>query len=235
MKFTIQKEIFDKFPGLTVGLLTAKGINNAGEQTEVLDLLKKQSEIVREENELVTLGENPKIAAWREAYKSFGAKPKKHLCSVESLYDLVLDGVDLRHINTIVDIYNYISLKYMMPVGGDDIDKVDGNITLRLATGDENFTLLNTDEVSHPKPGEVIYADDKEVLCRRWNWRECDKSKMTEETKNVEIVVEALPPATKEEVEKATQELGELIKKYTSGEIKTRLLSREDSEIEIEI
>lgn len=233
MTFTINKEIFTKFPGLTVGLLSAKGIDNTGEKEEVLELLKKQSEIAREEFKLDTLSENAKIAAWREAYQKFGAKPKKHKCSVESLYNFVLDGVDLRHINTIVDIYNYISLKYMMPLGGDDADKIDGGVTLKLATGDENFTLLNTDETSHPKPGEVIYADDAEVLCRRWNWRECDKSKMTEETENVAIVVEALPPATKEEVEKATSELSELVQKFTGGETQNFILSEDNNEVEI--
>lgn len=230
MTFTINKEIFVKFPSLTVGLLIAKGIDNAGEKPAVLELLKKQSEIIREEFKLDTLGENPKIEAWRKAYQAFGAKPKKHKSSVESLYELTLEGVDLRHINTIVDIYNYISLKYTLPLGGDDLGKIDGGITLRLARGDENFMLLNTDELSHPKSGEVIYADDAEVLCRRWNWRECDKSKMTEETKNVAIVVEALPPATREEVAKAIQELSELIQKFTGGETQTFILSEDNNE-----
>ena len=60
---------------------------------------------------------------------------------------------------------------------------------------------LNSEETKNPKEGEVVYIDDKEVLCRRWNWRECDKSKMTEETTNVALVVEGLPPTSKEEVE----------------------------------
>ena len=91
---------------------------------------------------------------------------------------MILSGIELKSINNIVDIYNYVSIKHMTPMGGDDLDKVDGNITLKFAEGTEEFKELNSDEIKNPKQGEVVYCDDKEVLCRRWNWRECDKSKM---------------------------------------------------------
>ena len=113
----------------------------------------------------------------------------------------------------------------MVPVGGDDIDKIDGDIMLRFATGSEPFIRLNSDEIDHPKEGEVIYTDDKEVLCRRWNWRECDKSKMTENTKNIILVVEGLAPVTKEDIEIIINDLAEMIGKYCGGEISTHLLN----------
>src|SRR3989344_2939818 len=78
------------------------------------------------------------------------------------------------------NIYNYISIKHVIPVGGDDLDKIDGDLELTFAKGNEKFVQLNSSEIDHPKKEEVIYKDDKEVTCRRWNWRECDKSKMTE-------------------------------------------------------
>jgi lysyl-tRNA synthetase class 2 len=196
-------------------------------------MLLEQSDSIKSKFNLETLKEIPKINAWREAYNAFGAKPKKYTCSVENLYRMILEGVHLRHINKVVDIYNYISLKHMVPVGGDDIDKVNGNITLRFATGVEPFIRLNSDEVDHPKEGEVIYADDKEVLCRRWNWRECDKSKMTEQTKNITLVVEGLSPVSKEEVQSIVEELGQLVEKFCGGEISKFILNVENKEIEI--
>ena len=121
----------------------------------------------------------------------------------------------------------------MLPVGGDNIDKIDGNILLKFADGTEQFTELNSNETKNPREGEVIYSDDKEVLCRRWNWRECDKSKMTEDTANVTLVVEGLPPVTKEEVESATKELSELMKKHLRGEVEIFILNRENPELDI--
>ena len=145
---------------------------------------------------------------------------------------MILDGIELKHINLLVDIYNYISIKYTIPVGGDDSDKVDNGITLTLAKGDENFIPLNSKEVKHPKEGEVVYRDDKEILCRRWNWRECDKSKMSAETKNAVLVVEGLPPVSKDVVSTIITELGLLIEKFCGGEIKTLILDMDNPETE---
>ena len=233
MKFKINDKIFDQFPGLNIGVVIAKNIDNTGGNPEISHLLQEQLKIVRANFNLETLSEHPKIEPWRKAFSSFRAKPKKYKCSVENLYRTVLEGVELRSINKVVDLYNYISLKQTIPVGGDDINGVDGDIELKFALGTETFTQLNSDRVDNPKEGEVIYADDKEVLCRRWNWRECDKTKMTEKTKNVTLVLEGLPPVTKEEISSAINELAELVKKFCGGEIQQHILNSDNKEIAI--
>ncbi|NIO44280.1 MAG: hypothetical protein GTN36_01865, partial [Candidatus Aenigmarchaeota archaeon] len=164
---------------------------------------------------------------------SFGAKPKDYKCSVESLLRMILKGTSIRHINKIVDIYNYVSIKHIIPVGGDDADRVEGDIILKFANGTEKFIGLGSQELKNPRSGEVIYLDDKEVLCRRWNWRECDKTKMTEDTKNVLLVIEGLPPVTKEKIEEAAKELVSLIAKFCGGEASYYLLNKNNSEIEV--
>ena len=119
----------------------------------------------------------------------------------------------------------------MIPVGGDDIDKIDGDIVLKFAAGNEKFIELNADEVKNPKPGEVVYCDDKEVLCRRWNWRECEKSKMTEGTKNICLVVEGLSIFSKQEIQNIIDELAGLIEKYCGGTAKISILDESNPEI----
>jgi len=230
MKFKIDPVIFEKYPELNIGIVIVKKIDNKGPGPEILEQKEKE---IREKYSLDTLKEEPKIAAWREAYRSFGAKPKKYKCSVENLYRMVLKGIDLRHINKLVDIYNYVSLKYMVPVGGDDIDNVDGDIELTFAEGNEDFLPLNANEIMHPKNGEVVYRDDKDILCRRWNWRECDKSKMTENTRNATVVVEGLPPMSVNEVEEVIGELKKLIQQFCGGEIQTVILNKGNPEVEI--
>ncbi len=233
MKLKIDNRIFEKFPSLMIGVVVAKGINNKGTNKEVMKLLKEQERKIKETFNSETLSEHPKIQAWREAYSSFGAKPKKYRCSVENLYRMIIDNIPLNHINALVDIYNVVSLKHTVPVGGDDLDKVDGDIVLTIADGTETFNQLNSEEVNNPKPQEVIYRDDKGVLCRRWNWRESDKSKMTEDTKNVVLVIEGLDPVTKKEIETITQELSSLIYTFCGGKIKSYIVDRASKEIEI--
>jgi len=228
MKFSVSKGVLEKFPELNIGIVIAKKINNEGESEEVMKFIRENE--IRKNFNSETLSQNQRIEIWREVYSSFGAKPKKYKCSVENLYRMILDGMRLKHINKVVDIYNYISIKYVVPVGGDDIDKVDGDIELKLANGNEIFRELNSEELKNPKLGEVVYVDEKEVLCRRWNWRECDKTKMTEDTKNLALVIEGLPPVTRDEIEKIISELGEMIKKFCGGEITAKILSKDQNE-----
>lgn len=233
MKLRIDNEILKRFPELNIGVVVAKGIDNEGTDEEIMNLIGDRESEIREEFDVGTLSQNPRIASWRNAYSSFGAKPKKYRSSVENLHRMILNGIQLRHINKVVDAYNYISIKHTVPVGGDDIDRVDGDITLRLAKGDESFTELNTEETKSPREGEVIYSDDKEVLCRRWNWRECDKSKMTEDTKNIALVVEGMPPITEDELGNITTELGELVQKSCGGSVTHYILNIKNPEAEI--
>ena len=110
MKFKIDEKIFEQYPSLNIGIIVAKGIDNTGESSKILSMLSEQSNSIKSEHNIETYKELPKINAWREAYRVFGAKPKKYTCSVENLYRMIFEGIQLRHINKIVDIYNYISL-----------------------------------------------------------------------------------------------------------------------------
>lgn len=233
MKFRVLPELFEAFPGLRVGSVIAKGINNKGACPEIRHLIQRTQEDIRSRFNPENLINHPKIQSWRKAFISFGAKPKKHRSSVENLYRMAVDGKDLRSINKIVDIYNYVCLKYMVPVGGDDLAKVDGDIELKFAQGDEKFTPLGSDEVQKARKGEVIYADQKEVLCRRWNWRESEKTKMTEQTQNVLLVSEALPPAGAEEMEEIIKDLSQSVEKYCGGKVTSTVLSAEESECDL--
>ncbi|UCE42525.1 MAG: hypothetical protein JSV17_06090 [Candidatus Aminicenantes bacterium] len=224
MKFMIDPTIFETFPGLNVGIVRAKGVNNHGDCPDLQEKIKNVQGKIRDNFDEGTLAECPKIQNWRNAYTLFGAKPKKHRSSVESLYRMTLEGRDLRSINRLVDIYNYVSLMHMIPVGGDDLTQVQGDIVLRFAKGDEPFFPLGSDELQTAREGEVVYADEREVLCRRWNWRESEKTKMTEETKDALLVSEGLPPVTAEEIKLIVTDLSRMVQEYCGGETSLSVL-----------
>lgn len=233
MKFRIDSKIFEKFPESNIRVILAKNINNKIVVTEIQELIRSEEKRIREQSSLEILMQQPKIAVWQDAYRAFGAKPKDYKSSVENLYRLVLGGVDLRRINNLVDIYNFISLKYMLPVGGEDLDKVQGDIVLTFAGPNEPSVLLLGDkEPRPPHQREVIYKDEISAICRRWNWREADRTKLTEETKNCILVIESLPPVIKEEIELATKELADLVQKFCGGEIISRVLDESNTEVE---
>lgn len=233
MRFTIAPQIFERFPGLYIGVIVCKDIDNTHFQEEISRASREQEDRIRAEFTAETLSQNPHIDVWRNAYRTFGAKPKENRSSVENLYRMVLQGVNLRHINTLVDIYNFISLKHMVPVGGEDLEKIQGDIILGFAGASEAPVLLLGDrEPRPPHAGEVIYKDNLSAICRRWNWREADRTKLTEVTKNCFLVIEGLPPAGEREIESATQELKEMVQKFCGGDLALYILDEDKPGIE---
>lgn len=229
MKFVIEKAIFEKFPDVTIGVVVAKGIDNSKNQTEIIKMVHGIQEKVKDDFDGKPIFEDATVGAWRRVYKDFGAQ--KYRSSIEALVKRSTKGDLLGSINNLVDLYNYISLKYTLPLGGEDLDKVEGDIALAFADGTERFIPIFSDVVEHPKEGEVIYRDDKDVMCRRWNWREADKTKLTESTVNAVFETEGVLVEEKEKVESATKELAELIEKYCGGKTQTYILDNNNSEI----
>jgi B3/4 domain len=120
----------------------------------------------------------PDYAAWRRAFRSFGAKPSRYPSSVEALLKRIAKGVPPPRINRLVDAYNAVSLRHVVPAGGEDLDRLLGDGRLRIADGSERFIILGEGEerVEHPQPREVVRIDEQDVTCRRWCWRQCRRT-----------------------------------------------------------
>jgi DNA/RNA-binding domain of Phe-tRNA-synthetase-like protein len=129
--------------------------------------------------------DHPHLLAWREAFRAFGAKPKRYQCSAEALIRRP-DGLPV--INRLVDLYNAVSVEHAVPVGGEDIDRVVGVVRLVVAAGGEVF-----DGGDPPKPGEVVWADEAGVTCRRWNWRQGVRTRLGAGTRRAYFLFDALP------------------------------------------
>lgn len=228
MKLAVSKEIFEKFPDVTIGVVVAEGVDNGTKKDEILKMVHEVQKKVKSDFEGKQIFEDPTIGAWRKVYKDFGAK--KYRASIEALVKRSINDDLLGSINNLVDLYNYISLKYILPLGGEDLDKVEGDIVLALADGTERFIPIFSEEVEHPKPGEVVYKDDQDVMCRRWNWREADKTKLTEDTTNAVFVTEGTLSEERGRVEEATKELADLVGEYCGGKKQTFFLDKNNSE-----
>lgn len=122
MEFKIQKEIFEIFPDFMAVVILLKNIDNRREEVEIAQLLREaEKEQIAKLSGLENFSEHPQLNSWRMAYRKFGADPHQYRCSAEALVRRVLKGDQLRHINKLVDLYNYISLKYVLPVGGEEV------------------------------------------------------------------------------------------------------------------
>lgn len=136
------------------------------------------------------------LEAWRDAYRSFGAKPKRTPCSAEALRRRAAKGERLPQVNAIVDIYNALSVLYAVPIGGEDVSGYTSAPRLFRASGTEVFktTANGAPAIETAEPGEVVWGDDAGVTCRRWNWRQGTRTCITEATSDMWFVLERLEP-----------------------------------------
>ncbi len=104
-------------------------------------------------------------------------------------------------------------------MGGEDLDRVQGGTHLVRAGGDEGFVTVagGTEVVDHPAPGEVIWRDATGVTCRRWNWRQGPRTRLTEGTASGVFLLEAMAPMPLADVERAATELAELLERFSPG------------------
>lgn len=147
------------------------------------------------------------VAAWRDAYRAFGAKPQRTRNSLEALLRRVDEG--LPRVNRLTDIYNAVSVRHLLPLGGEDLDRYAGPARLVRATGDERFETVADGRLidEHPEAGEVVWCDDAGVTCRRWNWRQAPRTRLTETTTAALFVLDALDVSSDKAVSDAADEL----------------------------
>jgi DNA/RNA-binding domain of Phe-tRNA-synthetase-like protein len=134
------------------------------------------------------------LGSWADAYQRFGAKPNRTPCSAQTLRKRVLKDGGLPAINPVVDLYNAVSLKYAVPVGGENYDAYVGRPFLTIADGTEPFdTVMNGEAVvENPSPGEVVWRDDVGVTCRRWNWRQGTRTRLDHALGRMWFILESL-------------------------------------------
>jgi DNA/RNA-binding domain of Phe-tRNA-synthetase-like protein len=149
----------------------------------------------------------PHVASWRDAYRSFGAKPQRTRNSLEALLRRAASG--LPRVNRLTDIYNAVSVLHQIPLGGEDLTRYNGSPRLVRATGKEPFDTVasGTEVTEHPEPGEVVWCDDAGVTCRRWNWRQAVRTQLREDTTSALFVLDALDPLTDDALHAAADDL----------------------------
>ncbi|MYZ37652.1 MULTISPECIES: phenylalanine--tRNA ligase beta subunit-related protein [unclassified Streptomyces] len=219
LTLTVSDEVRTLAPGFTHLAVEAHGLVNGRSTDGSSALLDDAARRLADRLGGRAPHEDPHLAAWREKYTAFGAKPSRTRNSAEALAKRALSGSGLPRINLLVDLYNAVSVAHLIPVGGEDTDRIVGGMRLVRATGDEPFATVAGGEpaVEHPEPGEVVWRDDEGVTCRRWNWRQGVRTRLTEESVNAVFLLESLVPMTLAELDAAGAELAESLEKLSPG------------------
>ncbi|MFB3885880.1 MAG: B3/4 domain-containing protein [Thermodesulfobacteriota bacterium] len=233
MQFSIEKKLFDILPDLTIGMVVATGVDNTRSSKEIDALLSQGIEGMKRNFIGDKAQEHPNIKPWRAAFSKLSISGSKFPSSIESMARRILRGDPFPRINPLVDLYNSVSLSFLVPMGGHDLDTIKGNIHLQFAEGWEPFTPMGGGETMIVPKGELVYRDDQEVLTRNWVWRQCDKDKATEKTSNIFIPIDVLGDVGRGCAEEIIRRLSDLIPKYLGGTLFSSILDKENSSVEI--
>jgi DNA/RNA-binding domain of Phe-tRNA-synthetase-like protein len=223
----VGEQIFERFPSFRRGIVVARKMNNRGSSKELETLLHEA--LVGAAAAPIDLTADPRTAVWNETYRELGCNPKKfppaHLALLKRVQK---PGVSLPFINKAVAIMNDNSIRGVLPVGGDDLDRAGETLELRPADGSERFTpLSDREKTEHPDPGEIIYvvAETREVMCRRWNWRNGFRTRITEDTEAMVMNIDGLGEDSEERTASLRDRVARMLAQYCSAEVDTALLT----------
>ncbi|MCW2810544.1 MAG: hypothetical protein JWP61_1002 [Friedmanniella sp.] len=226
----VDPAVFALRPDYRALLIAVEGIVPAPSDEASDHLLQVAESAARRALEQTPVDQLPHVAAWRDAYRQFGAKPQRTRNSVEALLRRAAAG-GLPRVNRLTDLYNAVSVLHQLPLGGEDLSRYAGAPRLLRATGLEAFDTAaeGVMTVEHPDAGEVIWCDDLGVTCRRWNWRQARRTQLTDGTTGALFILDALAPLADDELWAAADDLLTPLARWSADlHGQTRLISRPD-------
>lgn len=204
---TVDTAVYSLRPDYRAMLIAVDGIEPGPSDDHSEALLTAAEASAHRQTGQTPIEQLPHIAAWRAAYRAFGAKPQRTRNSVEALTRRAAGG--LPRVNRLTDIYNAVSVMHQLPIGGEDLDSYSGAPHLVRATGHEPFDTIadGTGTLEHPDPGEVIWRDEIGVTCRRWNWRQGLRTQLHGGSRSVLFILDVLDPMTNDDLKAAAETL----------------------------
>ena len=193
MRFVVSPEIFKLYPGLRLPVAVAEDVEAATDTAGVEKLWRQAWE---EAGQLLpnygNAQSHPRVAAWRDAMAATGVSGRKFPSSVESLLRRAFKGGEPLSINPLVDFYNSVSLRHVVPAGGFDLAQLGDALELRLTREGDTFRPLDSASAERVEPGEVAYASGNEILTRHFVWKQSHTGLLGESTSSLFLVCEVL-------------------------------------------
>lgn len=237
-RFVVEDSFWQVFPDVEIGVLCVDGIrptDQIGEEEAkaAAKFLDRANASAEEWLTSSTISKNEVVAVWRDAYRKFKTK-KGARCSVENLLKRVLKDNPVGHIVPSVDVSNAISLKYALPIGAENIDAIQGTFRLAMTDGGDYFLPIGEEENDPTLPGEIAYLDDAGAVCRCWNWRDGQRTEVSDATPHCMFIMENVMPERSADLHAAIDELAEKCEQLLGATVTNKdFLTREHPETEL--
>jgi len=208
--------IREKFPGLSVGIVTVEAIENLERSESLREFGKEVEERTRGFLTAEEIKEDSIFHAYRDFFWRIGIDPTKIRPASEALTRRILLGRSLPQINTAVDAYNLASVESKIPIAAFDSEELSGELMMRFAHEGESFFGIGMKEEMTLLGGEVVISDEKRLVAV-YPYRDDDKTKVTLGTRNVMLVSCGVPGIERDILIKAARLAGEYVRRFCGG------------------
>ncbi len=215
MKFIVADEIRKR--GIPVRGIVITGINNKQTDIKFNDYKTHTVEMLQNLYTPEILKSDKILQGFRDLHTEFGISNRKNNSASENLLEFIIKRGTIPSINLLVDIYNLVSAQSKLALGAHDLKKIDGNVTLRLTDGKEHFHPIAYPEDKLINAGEYAYIDDKNDVICRLEVRQCEKTKVTLDTKDVFYIIQGNHNTTENDLHIATEQLIDLTTEFCGG------------------
>ncbi|WP_199738075.1 B3/B4 domain-containing protein [Falsibacillus albus] len=158
MEIKLDSSLCAAIPGFKAGIIHYKGIEVGDSPQMLRGRLQLFQESIYFDLEDQSVTERPGIQEWRQIFKAVGKDPNRYRHAAEALFRRIKKQNYLQPINSAIDLNNFFSLQYEVPIGLYDLDKLSGDIVIRIGASGEEYEGLNGR--SNSLENLIISADD---------------------------------------------------------------------------
>lgn len=215
---SISTQVKEKWPSMHIGFAIIRGVS----------IHKKNDELEEEKGKILdsmsglsieAINAFPEVLSYRKMYKEMGVDWHSRRPSPEALLRRIAQKKELYCVNTCVDAYNLVVMKHRVSSGAFDLDKIQFPTVLQFGSEGDTIELLGDIKPTLLTPQEVSYFDAKGPFNLDFNYRDAQRTAVSENTKNLVINIDGVHSITREQVEKTLKETIEIIQKYCGGAV----------------
>lgn len=233
MRFVVDERVFEVLEDVCFGIVVARGVDNRNRLEAIERKLNEGIDEIRKRFNIDNYRETVEYKSYRDAFNKLKINPNKFQSSIEALSKRILKGDRLPSINNIVDLGNAMCLKYVVPLGAHDLDKLGEDLMIRFSNENDSFLPFGMTESEKVDEDELVYVSGNTVKTRKWIWRQSDEGKITEESTNIFFPIDGFKSSNYEAVISARNELAETLKNLFGCEVKVGMVDKENKSFEL--
>jgi lysyl-tRNA synthetase, class II len=216
--FSIDPKLKNEYPSVSVGIALIEGLHikksDSALEKEKSDVLEKLSSVSLDKIESFA-----EVQAYRRLYKDMGVDIHSRRPSPEALLRRIVLKKGLYTVNTCVDSYNLAVLMHRVSAGAFDADKITFPTSLQFAQKGETILLLGDDKETVYTDKEFAYYDQVGGYNLDFNYRDAQRTAVTEKTTRVLVNVDGIFDITPQRVEMALHESVTRILQHCGGNV----------------